>query len=225
MRLKRLLKSQNLKVYIMELFIVILGISIAYQLNIVNERRINNRLELNVIKNLNKEVQINIAEFQSLERYRERITKDAERLLRLLDKAPISIDSANEYVFRLVQTSTPDLQRQAANSYLSSNYGESNTALKNEFLSLETYLQELLEMSDGYRIRKEQDYMRYLRNSVDFARRKVTDIEMIRALAFKNIVWNMVADEYELNRLYNQASAQLYKIDSLIDEILLPVDK
>ncbi|WP_139135380.1 hypothetical protein [Roseivirga sp. 4D4] len=209
----------------MELFIVILGISIAYQLNIVNERRINNRLELNVIKNLNKEVQINIAEFQSLERYRERITKDAERLLRLLDKAPISIDSANEYVFRLVQTSTPDLQRQAANSYLSSNYGESNTALKNEFLSLETYLQELLEMSDGYRIRKEQDYMRYLRNSVDFARRKVTDIEMIRALAFKNIVWNMVADEYELNRLYNQASAQLYKIDSLIDEILLPVDK
>lgn len=208
----------------MELVIVILGISIAYQLNIINERRINNRLELNVIKSLDKEVQINIAEFESLKKYRARITKDAERLLRLLDKSPISIDSANAYVFRLVQTSTPDLQRQAANSYLSSNYGESNIALKNEFLTLETYLQELLQMSEGYAARKQSDYITYLRNSVDFAKRKVTDIEMIRALAFKNIVWNMAADEYELNRLYNQASAQLTKIDSLIDEILFPTN-
>ncbi|MBO3700139.1 hypothetical protein [Roseivirga sp. E12] len=220
MRLNRLLKSRNLKVYTMELVIVILGISIAYQLNIINENRINNKLELNILKNLDKEIQINIAEFKSLEAYRKRITKDSDHFLYLIKNNSVSLDTANKYVFRLVQTSTPDLQQQATTSYLSSNYGSSNIELKNELLALQTYFQELLDLSEGYKDRKQQDYMGHLRTSVDFLERKVIDLGSIRSIEFKNIVWNMATDEYELNRLYDQASAQLVKVDSLITNII-----
>lgn len=220
MRLKRLLKSRNIKVYTMELVIVILGISIAYQLNIINENRINNKLELNIVKNLDKEIQINIAEFKSLEAYRKRITEDSDQFLHLLRSTSISIDTANKYVFRLVQTSTPDLQQQATTSYLSSNHGNSNIELKNELLALQTYFQELLDLSEGYKDRKQQDYMGYLRTSVDFPEKKVINVKSIRSVEFKNIVWNLATDEYELNRLYSQASSQLEKVDSLITNII-----
>lgn len=220
MRLKRFFKSQSFKVYTMELFIVILGISIAYQLNIFNERRINRNLELNVIKNLEKEIQINITEFQSLSAYRERITRDSDRFLTLLKKSNIPKDSAEKYVFKLIQTSTPDLQQQATSSYINSNYGSSNVELKNELLALETYFQELLDLSEGYKDRKHQDYVIFLRTSVDFLERKVLKMKTIESVEFKNIVWNLATDEYELNRLYGLASGQLNKVDSLITQII-----
>lgn len=224
MRLKRLLDSRNFKIYFMELIIVILGISIAFQLNIVNERRINRKLEVNALKSLEKELQINIAEFESLERYRVRITKESRQLLTLLNNTRIEKDSAEKYIFKLVQTSTPDLQRQATISYLDSNYGDTNLELKNELLALQTYLQELLDISEGYKLRKQQDYMTYLRGAVDFLQRKVINIETVRSVEFKNIVWNQAADEIEINRLYSLATSQLNKVDSLSQKIISSYD-
>ncbi len=220
MRLKRLFKGQNFKVYLMELFIVILGISIAYQLNLYNEARINHKLELNVIKNLEKEIQINIGEFESLKAYRKRITDHSSKLLRVLKSKPISRDSAKKYILSLVQTSTPDLQRQATNSYLSSNYGQTNILLKNEILTLEVYFQELMELSDGYKKRKQDDFMSFLSESVDFSERRIASMEKIKTLEFKNIIWNIATDERELNRLYELSFSQLAKVDSIITQII-----
>ena len=165
----------------MELIIVILGISIAFQLNIINEQRINRKLEVNALKSLEKELQINIDEFQSLERYRTQITRESSQLLNLLDNSKINRDSAEKYVFRLIQTSTPDLQRQATASYLNSNYGDTNLGLKNELLALQTYFRELLELSKGYKMRKHQDYMIFLRDVVDFLQRKTINFIELRS--------------------------------------------
>ncbi|MFY0591398.1 hypothetical protein [Roseivirga sp.] len=208
----------------MELIIVILGISIAYQLNLVNEQRINNQLELNILRNLEKEVQINIAEFNSLKAYRKRITKSSRNLLRLLDQTNIRKDSAEKYIFSLVQTSTPDLQRQTTTSYLNSNYGSTNLDLKNELLSLQTFLQELMDLSESYKVMKKQDYMNYLKTEVDFFKRKIIRLEKIQSVEFKNIIWNMAADEFELNRLYEQATVQLSKVDSLMKAVISSYD-
>ena len=221
MRLTRMLKKMNWKVYFMELIIVILGISIAYQVNIYNESRVNQQLEMTAIKNLKKENEINLAEFKSLEAYRERITTDSRQLLRLLTaKEPISKDTAARYVFRLVQTSTPDLQQEATGFYLNSNYGNQNIELKNNLLTLKTYLQELLDLSKGYQDRKMNDFMTFLRTAVDFPSREVVNISTIRSLEFKNIIWNLYSDEIELNRLYKQAKGQLEKVQEQVEAIL-----
>jgi hypothetical protein len=221
MRISRLLQKLNWKVYFTELFIVILGISIAYRMNIYYESNVNHKLEITAIQNLAKEIEINSDEFESLKEYRQQITKDTRTLRKLLDnKIGIPLDSANKYIFRLVQTSTPDLQQEAANFYLNSNYSNANVHLKNELLSLKTYFQELMELSRGASERKQRDYFGYLLDVVDFSNFEVTDLSAINALRFKNTLWNQSSDEFEINRLYNQSFAKLKDIRLTVDGLL-----
>lgn len=220
MRLQRLLKKLNWKIYLMELIIVIVGITIAYQVNIYYEKGINRQLELTAIENLRKENQINLEEFKSLEAYRKRISSETRSVFQLLGKQDVIKDSVEAHLFYLVQTSTPDLQQEASNFYLNSNYSNANLALKNELLTLKTYLQELLTISEGYKERKSQDFMLFLRDAVDFPQRKVVDMKKVKSLEFKNILWNQGSDEIELNRLYKQASEKLTEVQSLVEQIL-----
>lgn len=216
-----MLSKSNVKIYLMELVIVILGITIAYQVNVYYETGVQHELEINAIENLKRENEINIEEFKSLEAYRERITKKSIGLMKLLKQpTPINKDSAEAYIFWLVQTSTPDLQQEATNFYLNSNYGDRNLGLKNELLTLNTYLQELIDMSEGYKDRKGNDYMRFLQDAVDFDEREVVHLDKIRSLAFKNIIWNQTSDEFELNRLYDQAVKKLDEVQQLVEQIL-----
>lgn len=220
MRLFRLLNQLNWKVYLMELIIVILGISIAYQVNIVYEKGVNQQLELSALENLRKENDINLKEFESLEAYRARITDRTKKLGSLIRKGPLVKDSVEQHIFWLVQTSTPDLQHEASNFYLSSNYSNNHLKLKNELLTLKTFLQELSEMSEGYRKRKNEDFMIFLRDAVDFDAREVVNLKKLETLAFKNIIWSQAVDEHELNRLYDQAYAQLKLVQHKVDSTL-----
>ncbi|GAB5523308.1 MAG: hypothetical protein Roseis2KO_11800 [Roseivirga sp.] len=220
MRLLRLLKKFNWKIYLMELVIVIVGITIAYQVNIYYEKGINRQLELTAIENLHKENQINLEEFKSLEAYRKRISSETRSVFQLLGKQDVVKDSLEAHLFYLVQTSTPDLQQEASNFYLNSNYSNANVQLKNELLTLKTYLQELLSVSNGYQQRKSQDFFGFLRDAVDFPKRKVVNMDKLTSLEFKNILWNQGSDEVELNRLYKQASDKLIKVQSLVEQIL-----
>ena len=222
MRLIRFIQKINWKIYLMELIIVILGITIAYQLNIIYEDRVNHKLELSALENLKKENEINLKEFESLEKYRDRITDRTRKLGRLLKNPPLVKDSVEQHLFYLIQTSTPDLQHEASNFYLNSNYSNRYLVVKNEVLTLKTYLQEFMEMSNGYKQKKSSDFMRFLRDAVDFDRKKVVNLKKIGSLEFKNIIWNQGSDEVELNRLYEQAFDQLkmvqFKVDSILKE-------
>lgn len=220
MRLLRLLQKFNWKIYLMELVIVIVGITIAYQVNIYYEKGINRQLELTAIENLHKENQINLEEFKSLEAYRKRISSETRSVFQLLGKQSIIKDSIEAHLFYLVQTSTPDLQQEASNFYLNSNYSNANLELKNELLTLKTYLQELMSLSNGYQQRKSEDFFKYLRDAVDFPARKVVNMDKLNSLEFKNILWNQGSDEIELNRLYKQASEKLTEVQGLVEQIL-----
>lgn len=220
MRLIRLLKKFNWKVYLMELVIVIVGITIAYQVNIYYEKGLNRQLELTAIENLHKENEINLAEFRSLENYRIRISSETRRVVTLLRQKHIVKDSVEAHLFKLVQTSTPDLQHEASNFYLNSNYSNANLELKNELLTLKTYLQELMSVSSGYQQSKSEDFFKFLRNAVDFPARKIVDMDKITSLEFKNILWNQGSGEIELNRLYKQATEKLREVQNLVEQIL-----
>lgn len=206
----------DFKAYSMELVIVIVGITAAFQLQIYNEKRVNRQIEINSLSNLKKEIEINIEEFQSLEEYREDITSHSMKLLEALTSGPITNELASEHLFKLVRTSTPDLQNQATQAYLESNWSYTNIELKNELLLLQTQLQELQELSSGYKDRKQSKFMDFLFSEVDFPAFTIISMKAINSLTFKNIIWNQTSDEYELNRLYDLASAQLHKVDSLL---------
>tara|TARA_Y100000588_G_C14124288_1_gene868653 strand:- start:392 stop:1015 length:624 start_codon:yes stop_codon:yes gene_type:complete len=204
----------------MELVIVILGISIAYQVNNYKERIVNNRLEQNALLNLQKEIQINIDEFESLAAYREGITQETTNFQKALQQDAISKDTAQKYLFKLVRTSTPDLQHQATTSYLASNYGTTNISLKNELLALQTYLQELTAISEAYNKLKAEDFIKYLRDEVDFSNAVIVSMNKINSLEFRNIIWNQLGYEVELNRLYKLSEEQLLKVEQSIELLL-----
>ncbi len=204
----------------MELVIVILGISIAYQVNNYKERIVNNRLEQNALLNLQKEIQINIDEFESLAAYREGITQETTNFQKALQQDAISKDTAQKYLFKLVRTSTPDLQHQATTSYLASNYGTTNISLKNELLALQTYLQELTAISEAYNKLKAEDFVKYLRDEVDFSNTVIVSMNKINSLEFRNIIWNQLGYEVELNRLYKLSEEQLLKVEQSIELLL-----
>ncbi|WP_139177703.1 hypothetical protein [Roseivirga pacifica] len=220
MRLKRLFQNRNTKAYLMELVIVILGISIAYQVNNYKERIVNNRLEQNALLNLQKEIQINIDEFESLAAYRKGITQETTKFQKALQQDAISKDTAQKYLFKLVRTSTPDLQHQATTSYLASNYGTTNISLKNELLALQTYLQELTAVSEAYNKLKAEDFVKYLRDEVDFSNAVIVSMNKINSLEFRNIIWNQLGYEVELNRLYKLSEEQLLKVEQSIELLL-----
>lgn len=204
----------------MELVIVILGISIAYQVNNYKERIVNNRLEQNALLNLQKEIQINIDEFESLAAYRKGITQETTKFQKALQQGTISNDTAQKYLFKLVRTSTPDLQHQATTSYLASNYGTTNISLKNELLALQTYLQELTAVSEAYNKLKAEDFVKYLRDEVDFSNAVIVSMNKINSLEFRNIIWNQLGYEVELNRLYKLSEEQLLKVEQSIELLL-----
>lgn len=206
----------DFKAYSMELIIVIVGITAAFQLQIYNEKRISRQIEINSLSNLKMEIEINIEEFESLKEYRSDITQHSIALLEALKNGPITSEFASEHVFKLVRTSTPDLQNQATQAYLESNWSYTNIELKNELLLLQTQLQELQGLSSGYQDRKQSKFMDFLFDEVDFPAFKIISMKAINSITFKNIIWNQTSDEYELNRLYDLASAQLHKVDSLL---------
>ncbi|WP_422354804.1 hypothetical protein [Roseivirga pacifica] len=220
MRLKRLFQNRNTKAYLMELVIVILGISIAYQVNNYKERIVNNRLEQNALLNLQKEIQINIEEFESLAAYRKGITHETTKFQKALQQGAISKETAQKYLFKLVRTSTPDLQHQATTTYLASNYGTTNISLKNELLALQTYLQELTAVSEAYNKLKAEDFVKYLRDEVDFSNAVIVSMNKINSLEFRNIIWNQLGYEVELNRLYKLSEEQLLKVEQSIELLL-----
>lgn len=220
MRLTRLLKKLNWKVYLMELLIVIVGITIAYQVNIYYEKGLNRQLELTSIENLRKENEINLEEFRSLDGYRKRISSETRSVVTLLRQKKVLKDSVEAHLFYLARTSTPDLQQEASNFYLNNNYSNANLKLKNELLILKTYLQELLTVSSGYQQRKSQDFFLFLRDAVGFPARKIVNMDKVTSLEFKNILWTQGSDEIELNRLYSQALKKLEEVQVLVDQIL-----
>lgn len=217
MRLKKILQKADAKTYTMELIIVILGISIAFQLQIFNENRTARQLEINSLQNLKKEIEINIQEFESLRDYRKRITNASVQLMDQLQvQGSLPKEFAEQHLFYLVQTSTPDLQKQATQSYLENNQTNTNIDLKNELLLLQTLFQEFQDMSEGYKERKSSLFFSYLLDDVDFPSKKIVSVSRLNTVRFKNILWNQTTDEYGLNRLYDQAETQLKKVDSLI---------
>lgn len=204
----------------MELVIVILGISIAYQVNNYKERIVNSRLEQNALLNLQKEIQINIEEFESLSAYRKGITQETTKFQKALQQSTINKDTAQKYLFKLVRTSTPDLQHQATTSYLASNYSTTSIPLKNELLALQTYLQELTAVSEAYNKLKAEDFVKYLRDEVDFSNAVIVSMNKINSLEFRNIIWNQLGFEVELNRLYKLSEEQLLKVEQSIELLL-----
>ncbi len=207
--------------YVVEIFIVIFGITAAYQLNVYYEDKKDDKLEIAAIEKLHTENESNIAEFESLLEDRLQLENDTRQLARILfSGGNLQDDSISHYLFDINQTYKPSIQYEGLNFYLNTNYNDKNTDLKNELISLKNYYIELRDLITDYVRMKEKYYGEFLVSEVDFGEETILTLNKIKSVEFKNLVVNLLANEIDLNTLFENAYNKAIDIEELIQEKL-----
>ena len=77
-------KKANIATYLIEIFIVIFGITVAYQLNVYYEDKKDLQLEFSALEKVHTENEANIAKFEELIQFRFQMEEDTRELARIL---------------------------------------------------------------------------------------------------------------------------------------------
>ena len=205
----------------MEVFIVIFGITVAYQLNVYYDDKKDLRLENAAIEKLHNENELNLTTFESLIDERLQIEDDTRELARILYAGQfMQDDSLALYLFEINQTYKPLFQIEAINFYLNTNYTNKNSDLKNELITLKSNYLQLRDVVAYYVRMKEKYYNDFLVSDVDFGEEKILSLDRIKSVEFKNLVVNLLANEIELNALFDKTYGMAIQLDDLIDQKL-----
>lgn len=215
------IKRATLTTYLIEIFIVIFGITVAYQLNVYYEDKKDLKLELAAIEKLHTENEANISSFEELIEDRFNMEEDTRQLARILfSGGNLEDDSISHYLFDINRIYKPLIQYEGLNFYLNTNYTNKNTDLKNELISLKNYYLELRELVQYYVRMKEKYYSEFLVSEVDFGEERILTLDRIKSVEFKNLVVNLLSNEIDLNSLFETAYQKALDVDLLIEEKL-----
>ncbi|MBO3700140.1 hypothetical protein [Roseivirga sp. E12] len=217
----RRLKRNDIYTYLMEIFIVIFGITAAYQLNVYYEDQKDLKLEEAAIERLADENSNNKDVFESLIGSRKKLEEDTRQLARFLFAGEnLEVDSISHYLFDINRTHKPITQMEALNFYLNSNYTNKNSDLKSELIKIKAYYLELRDVVDYYVRMKEKYYSDFLVSDVDFGEEKIISLDKIQSVEFKNLVVNLLSNELELNSLFDRVYGQSLILEEIIEEKL-----
>jgi len=208
-------------VYFMELIIVILGITIAFQVQVIYENKQDLRTEVATLERLYNENELNLTEFESLMPYRINMEQNT-RILQILLDSPFSTnrDSLANYLFTLQRVSTPDLPEASMDAYLNGNFKLRNQTLARELQKLKGLYLELKELTSHYWEKKNEYFYNPIKGEVDFTTSQIISIEKLNSLSFKNDLWSLFLDEIEQNRLYKESYDQLIEVQTLTETTL-----
>ncbi|WP_421976620.1 hypothetical protein [Roseivirga seohaensis] len=207
------IKKADVITYTIEIFIVIFGITVAYQLNVLYEDSKDLKLEKAAIEKVRTELELNITEFDKLIDERLELIENENQLAQILYSGgylyaedDLENQEISKYLFAINKTYKPNLQFEGLNYYINTNYTTSNSDLKNSLLTLKNKYVALKEVAQYYTSMKEKYYNDFLIKDVDFGLQKVVNYERIKSIEFKNLILNLIENEIELNRLLEEAN-------------------
>jgi len=217
----RRLKKSDIYTYMMEIFIVIFGITVAYQLNVYYEDKKDLKLENSAIERVLSENIANQTAFENLIGSRLKLERDTRQLARFLFAGDaLSEDSISHYLFDINRTHKPIMQMEALNFYLNTNYTNRNSDLKSDLLTLKGLYLELRDVVDYYVRMKEKYYGDFLVSDVDFGEEKIVSLDKIKSVEFKNLVVNLLSNELELNQLFDKVFSESLLLQEKLEEKL-----
>lgn len=205
----------------MEVLLIIFGISVAYQLNVYYEGQKDLQLEKAALRKVYRENETNMENFYSIVPSRNELQEDTRELARILFSGGLlEDDNIGTYLFNINRTYKPIIQLEAINFYLNTNYTNRNSDVKSELITLKSKYLELRDVVDYYVRMKEKYYSEFLVSDVDFGEEKIISYEKIKSVEFKNLVVNLLANEQELNRLFEDTFELALDLDEMIEEKL-----
>lgn len=215
------LRRRDIFIYVMEVVLIIFGITVAYQLNVFYEDKKDLQLEYSAIDKLHNENEINLTTFLSIAEERHQLEEDTRQLARILfSGGNLAEDSISHYLFDINKTYKPLFQIEAINFYLNTNYTNKNSDLKSELITLKSAYLELRDVIDYYVRIKEKYYSDFLVSEVDFGEERIISEEKIKSVEFKNLVINLLSNEQRLNELFDRSLGLAQDIDVVIENKL-----
>ena len=202
--------------YLMELFIVIVGVSIAFQLSLWNDTRRSNEIENHLLQSFVNENQLNQAEIDSTVSNIEYTLKANPKLIEMLKDDMADIDSIRLIMASLYSISWPEITSAHLNNYLE--FESAISPLKEEMLVLKTHYNSVEELLNVYIDQKQQKYFDYLSDVVDMTDGlKLLNEEKLRDIQFRNNLLIIFIYETSLMNTYEKIQQSQKKITVLID--------
>ena len=202
--------------YLMELIIVIVGVSIAFQLSLWNDTRRSNEIENHLLQSFINENQLNQAEIDSTVSMMEYTLKANPELIEMLKDDKGDIDSIRLIMASLYSISWPDITSTHLNNYLQ--FESPISPLKEEMLVLKTHYKSVEELLNIYIDQKQQKYFDYLSDVVDMTDGlRLLNEEKLRDIQFRNNLLIIYFYETSLMNTYKKIQLSQKKITELID--------
>lgn len=204
--------------YLIELIIVVLGVSIAFQLSVWNENRNNRRLENELLKDLAYENSINKLDCEEAKLALKKTNELTLELINILSNKNSSIDTIRIKLAALFSISWPDLSTTHLENYLE--FKSNNSELKTDILRLKTQYIAFKDLNNQYIEIKKIEYFNFLSKVVDFSNFAILDETRIRGVEFKNQLILIVSYESSILDLYYKILANQSKIGKKLDPYL-----
>lgn len=208
-------KLKKLGTYVIELFIVVLGVSIAFQLNVWNDQRKETLTKAHLLENFISEDNINQAEIDSsLSRF-DASVQTGLAVMELVKDRSSNLDSIRGLLAKLYQISWPDLNTTHLDNYLS--YTSAASPLREELLVMKGGYIALDDLIKTYIEQKQSKYFDYLSDAVDMTDNLViVDESYIFDVKFRNYLMILTAYETSMSEVLGEISRSHNKIDSLL---------
>ena len=203
----------------MELLIVVVGVSIAFQLSVWNDIRKSNEIENHLLQNFITENRLNQAEIDSTVSRMEYTLKTNPELIEMLKNEQTDIDSIRLIMAGLYSISWPDLSSTHLNNYLE--FESAITPLKEEMLVLKTHFISVEELLNFYIDQKQQKYFDYLSDVLDMTDGlRLVNKEKLHDIKFRNNLLIIYFYEKSLMNTYEKIQLSQKNIAELIEEQL-----
>jgi hypothetical protein len=205
--------------YLMELLIVVVGVSIAFQLNVWNDERKSAETENHMLQNFISENSLNKVEIDSTLMNIDYTLEANPYLIKLLQLQDPDMDSVRIIMARLYSISWPDFTSTHLSSYLE--YESGTSLLKEEMLVLKTYYASSDELIEVYIQQKQEKYFDFLSDAVDMTDGlKVIDKEKLLNVKFRNNLLIIYFYEKSLQETFEKIKVSQDKVTVLIYEHL-----
>ena len=215
-RLARAFSRQDWAALVLELVILILGITIAFQLDGWKDVRDREEVRAYYQANLLAETLNNLKEFDTLQAYRVQTIRSLDTLGFLLKKEGKEWDNPiRDHTRYLLRTSVPDVTTVQMDTYLTEFTGPEQVMLNTELLRLKALLQELKDTYANYRPRKKERFYDPLFGNMDDDLR-VIDVEKVKTTNFRNGIAFMLIDERTISGLHFKIIEQLKRVRDLL---------
>ncbi|KYG78923.1 hypothetical protein [Roseivirga echinicomitans] len=218
-------KKADVITYMIEIFIVIFGITVAYQLNVIYEDSKDLKLEKSALENVHAEHELNMNEFESLIDERLELLENENQLAQILysdgylyTEGDLENEEISKYLFAINKTFKANHQFEGINFYLNTNYSTNNADLKNDLITIKNKYIALKEVAQNHVSMKEKYYNDFLIKDVDFGLQKVVSFDRIKSVEFKNLILNLIENEIELSRLLDELYVFSIDLDTKLEE-------